>query len=178
MSKRRIKATDIGPQARVQSAGRDKPPTWATPDHEATEAEVMREIEAALAFLGCVTPGHHVRMLMADDWGHEPVPEGYYIRTNQRRGNMAGTDAGCPDILVAPIASLPLWLPFEVKRRQRGKRGGWLRQEQSAEQTALAGAGAIWIVQDAGPVLARVKAFRRMFTGSVGDTVRKTFDTQ
>ena len=140
-------------------------PSWAEPLHDATEPQVMAEIEACLRFLGCETPAI-ARKLKSE-------PEGWFIRTNQRRGDMAGGDAGCPDILVCPVAAVPVWLPFEVKRRRRGKRGGWLAEEWQPEQRLLRDAGSLWIVNSAADVLLRVKRWRKII-GEVDGAVWAT----
>jgi hypothetical protein len=143
------------PPAKLQRA-----PAWSTPTKPATEEQVMREIVAALRFLGCETPAVALKAGLR--------PEGYFVRTSQRRGDLAGSDSGCPDILVAPVAELPLWLGVEVKRRKFGKSGKLLADRLQPEQVALRDAGAIIVVSDALPVVELVKAYRRMVGNASG----------
>lgn len=107
--------------ARALAAVEAKP----VPMDGADEATVMREIVEGLRLMGYRTPR---------DW--KPGITKFYIRAGQRRANKAGSDAGCPDILVS---AGKVWLGFEAKARTKEAR-------PSQEQKLLAGFGLVTIV--------------------------------
>lgn len=94
----------------------------------APEEQVVEEIVTALRALGYRTPAQ---------W--KPGVTKFYVRIGQRRADKAGTDAGCPDIMVSAGKR---WIGLEAKART--KEAG-----PSPEQRILAEFGLVVIVNSA-----------------------------
>jgi hypothetical protein len=112
----------------------------------APEEQVVKEITDALEMLGYRTPAKF----------KPGVTEKFYVRVGQRRADKAGSDAGCPDILVSLGNA---WLGLEVKART--KEAG-----PSPEQKVLAAFGLIVIVNSASQALKAIEAARAAADGA------------
>lgn len=106
----------------------------------AAEAQVVKEITDALEVLG-------YRRLDKFKWGQSPT--GFYVRIGQRRADLAGTDKGCPDLMVYTIGKG--WKGFEIKARVKNA-------PVRREQEILAKFEAILIVDRASQVIAGLES--------------------